>query len=536
MLGGQPMPYYPPVWFNPSGLAPGQSIPNPWAALSGQQGASAAASTTASGVASSTTHPDKNKADEKDSAENEDTLANTEMAQQPSTPKTPKRKNVEPSPFTPATAAIFISPPGSDLAGTPITAILRPDGTIIPTPLFHSPGIELMRPPKPPVVNDEIDPSTIFRLPGPPYSPEKPSYSYAALIGQALNAAHRKRACLDHIYLYISTVYPYYKRGEQAWQNSIRHNLSQNSSFTRLKHPSGGQHGEWAIREEDKHCFIDGGFVRSARPVEHGRKRRRKGAFDDDSDLEEDISPRKRPKKLSGKQSSRTEADERHRPTSPTRPEQAAHTAEEFHLPSRQEIMARARSNDSSIPTTKKSQRKGKKETRSKPSVAKRKKKKYSESEIELVSEEEEESEFEMDALSPLFGKGKPLKGDLTLLAPFKRREDGATSTDELLPFEGLSSKASSISPPLGSALSELPSEPQSEVLSEEEDEIEASDGAEDSVQIDSHTGSQNLMERTIESARTKLNIERVICFSKLHWKLLTELGFQATGKVQTCA
>ena len=114
-------------------------------------------------------------------------------------------------------------------------------------------------------------------------------YSYAALIGQALNAAHRRRACLDHIYLFISTVYPFYKRGEQAWQNSIRHNLSQNSSFTRLKHPSGGQHGEWAIREEDKHCFVNGGYVRAARPAEGGRKRRRKGAFDDDTDLEEEL-------------------------------------------------------------------------------------------------------------------------------------------------------------------------------------------------------------------------------------------------------
>ncbi|CAG8679940.1 3622_t:CDS:1, partial [Acaulospora colombiana] len=369
-----------------------------------------------------------------------------------------------------------------------------------------------MRPSNPPVVSDEIDPSTIFKLPGPPYSAEKPPYSYAALIGQALNAAHRKRACLDHIYLFISTVYPYYKRGEQAWQNSIRHNLSQNSSFTRLKHPSGGQHGEWAIREEDKHCFVDGGFVRSARPVEMGRKRRRKGAFDDDSDLEEDVSPRKRAKKGSGKFSTKTEraeTDARHRLPSPP-PSEKVNYGDEFHLPSRQEIMARARNSDSIIPTAKKSQRKGKKDVRSKQ-PAKRKKKKHSESEMEEASEEEEESEFEMDTLSPLFGKGRPLNGDLTMLAPIKRREDDTTSMDEPLAFEGRSSKASSISPPLGSVLSELPSETQSEVVSEEEDpdDIQASDGPEDSNPISVHTSSQNLMERTVESARTKLNIDR---------------------------
>ena len=145
---------------------------------------------------------------------------------------------------------------------------------------------------------DDVDPKQVFNLPPEPYSQEKPKWSYAALIGQALNAAKRGRACLDHIYLYISTVYPFYKRGEQAWQNSIRHNLSQNSSFTRLKHPQGGQHGEWAIREEDKECFKDGGYVRpSGNAYAKGqRKRRRKGAYDDDTELEDDESPRKRQK------------------------------------------------------------------------------------------------------------------------------------------------------------------------------------------------------------------------------------------------
>ncbi len=145
---------------------------------------------------------------------------------------------------------------------------------------------------------DEIDPKQIFNLPPEPYSQEKPKWSYAALIGQALNSAKRGRACLDHIYLYISTVYPFYKRGEQAWQNSIRHNLSQNSSFTRLKHPQGGQHGEWAVREGDKECFKDGGYIRPTGTAyaKGQRKRRRKGAYDDDTDLEDDESPRKRQK------------------------------------------------------------------------------------------------------------------------------------------------------------------------------------------------------------------------------------------------
>jgi Forkhead domain len=163
---------------------------------------------------------------------------------------------------------------------------------------------------------DEVDPKQVFNLPPEPYSHEKPKWSYAALIGQALNATKRGRACLDHIYLYILTVYPFYKRGEQAWQNSIRHNLSQNSSFTRLKHPQGGQHGEWAIREEDRECFKSGGYIRPSGTLyaKGQRKRRRKGAYDDDTDLEDDESPRKRHKASKAERGASSAADGDMRP------------------------------------------------------------------------------------------------------------------------------------------------------------------------------------------------------------------------------
>jgi hypothetical protein len=386
---------------------------------------------------------------------------------------------------------------------------MRPDGSFIPTPLFHSPGIEMVRVAKLPPATEEIDVSTIFKLPDPPYLPTKPSYSYAALIGQALNASHRGRACLDHIYLFISTVYPHYKRGEQAWQNSIRHNLSQNSSFTRLKHPAGGQHGEWAIREEDKSCFVNGGYVRSARPQERGRKRRRKGAFDDDTDLEEDISPRKRARKstvtddgIDHSSYAASYADVEERDSFP--PGEVLYSEDEdsdaFQLPTRRDIMNRAKNTDPAR-GMKHGQGQGRKGA-SKVSRVKGKKKK---SEDEVFSGDGG-SEFEQHTLSPLFGKGKALKKELSLTSlrhnTSSLQDEQAGRLDAILKSETHSSKAGSVSPPLESALSELTSEVPSDGDDIGGDSFRDNN---DGDLADRQARSQDFMERTLmEKAKAK--------------------------------
>ena len=433
----------------------GQPMANPWGALMGQPPALAPQPHIAP-VA-----PRESGSGRKQGGSKKGQAAAPKEENPPSvTPKTPKRKLAEASPFTPAPTAVFISPPGSELAGTPIAAIMRPDGTFIPTPLFHSPGIDLVRAVKPPPAVEEVEVSTIFMLPDPPYSSSKPSYSYAALIGQALNASHRGRACLDHIYLYISSVYPYYKRGEQAWQNSIRHNLSQNSSFTRLKHPSGGQHGEWAIRDEDKDCFANGGYVRSARAQERGRKRRRKGAFDDDTDLEEDVSPRKRARKALVADDAMDQSSYAGEDFDSAQPINEPNFEEEdsdsFQLPSRHDIMSQAKNpnTNSTRGTAKETSRQGQ-QSQSRSSRVKRKTKRgptYSEE--DAVSDDE--SEFE---LSPLFGKGKELKREAPLSFATHVKEEQMTELDALLHSDALSSKAGSMSPPLDSAPSEWTSE-----------------------------------------------------------------------------
>jgi hypothetical protein len=100
-------------------------------------------------------------------------------------------------------------------------------------------------------------------LPPPPRSSDKPSWSYAALIGQAILGSSRKRLALNQIYAWISAAYPYFKPGESGWMNSIRHNLSLNDCFVkgeRNADEKGGKGSVWMIDPALEFQFKDGGF------------------------------------------------------------------------------------------------------------------------------------------------------------------------------------------------------------------------------------------------------------------------------------
>ncbi|KAI7908206.1 fork head domain-containing protein [Cokeromyces recurvatus] len=91
---------------------------------------------------------------------------------------------------------------------------------------------------------------------------EKPPYSYATLIAHAILTSKDGRLTLSDIYKWISEAYPYYKRGQKGWQNSIRHNLSLNKKwFVKVDrrptqaHP--GKGGYWTLQVNMEKIFVD---------------------------------------------------------------------------------------------------------------------------------------------------------------------------------------------------------------------------------------------------------------------------------------
>ncbi|KAG8925537.1 hypothetical protein FRC01_010039 [Tulasnella sp. 417] len=158
-----------------------------------------------------------------------------------------------------------------------------------------------------------VNPASLpFCLPPGPRLASKPHYSYAALIGQALMSSPTKRLSLNQIYTWISMAYPYFKRGEAGWQNSIRHNLSLNGCFVKIKRDDGekGKGSWWSIREGDEACFAGGGFQRQGRA--NGRKR--KGKAEKDQDAEAAETTEQDDEGASPKKKKKTAAS--HRPTS----------------------------------------------------------------------------------------------------------------------------------------------------------------------------------------------------------------------------
>lgn len=116
-------------------------------------------------------------------------------------------------------------------------------------------------------LDHEPDPRYYRLPPGYGTSKAKPSsVSYAGLIGQAILSSSDGRLSLAEIYTWISTVYPFYERGDRGWQNSIRHNLSLNKSFVKLERESTipGKGGWWAIAPGHEVRFCNGIYISNA--------------------------------------------------------------------------------------------------------------------------------------------------------------------------------------------------------------------------------------------------------------------------------
>ncbi|KIW98475.1 uncharacterized protein Z519_00136 [Cladophialophora bantiana CBS 173.52] len=117
------------------------------------------------------------------------------------------------------------------------------------------------------------DDEAAFHLPEPEDMPpveddgNKPSYSYAQMIGMAILRAPNRRLTLAQIYDWISTTFAYYREDtKQSWHNSIRHNLSLHKAFTKQERPKGdaGKGSYWVIEPGMESQFIKDRIRRGA--------------------------------------------------------------------------------------------------------------------------------------------------------------------------------------------------------------------------------------------------------------------------------
>ncbi|XP_073505270.1 forkhead box protein I1c-like [Phyllobates terribilis] len=92
----------------------------------------------------------------------------------------------------------------------------------------------------------------------------RPPYSYSALIAMAIQNTPKKKLTLSQIYQYVEDNFPFYKKKNPGWKNSIRHNLSLNDCFKKVQRDEDdpGKGNYWTLDPNCEKMFDNGNFRR----------------------------------------------------------------------------------------------------------------------------------------------------------------------------------------------------------------------------------------------------------------------------------